>query len=69
MNFPAINSAASSGAAKAATGSSSLLKFAVQSHLIKGLGMGAGMSLGVGVWVLGIAGMGYWLYRKYVRLY
>ncbi|WP_041641056.1 hypothetical protein [Magnetococcus marinus] len=66
MNFPAINAAASAGAANSATGSS-LLKVAVQSHLIKGLGMGAGMGLGVGIWVLGIAGAGYLLYRSYQR--
>lgn len=66
MNLPAINAAASSGAANQAVGSG-ILKFAVQSHLVKGLGMGAGMSLGIGVWVVGIVGVGYWLFRKYAR--
>ncbi|MBF0448788.1 MAG: hypothetical protein HQL67_11350 [Magnetococcales bacterium] len=63
MNLPAVNAAASAGAAQNATGSG-LLKVAVQSHVIKGLGMGAGMGLGMGVWILGIAGIGYLVYKR-----
>ena len=63
MNILAINAAASAGSAQNATGSA-FLKAAVQSHVIKGLGMGAGMGLGIGAWILGIAGVGYLVYKK-----
>lgn len=67
MNPANINSLAAIGNSSAKVGAmsgSSLMKFLVQSHIIKGLGMGTGMVVGFGTAVLGAAllvGGIYWL--------
>ncbi len=58
--------AAGNGANAAALSGSPLLKALVQSHVIKGLGMGVGMGTGFAVLAAGLAVVagGYLLWRK-----
>lgn len=58
MNPANINTVAAIGNSSAkvsAMSGSSVTKFLVQSHIIKGLGMGTGMVVGIGSSILGVA--------------
>jgi hypothetical protein len=70
MNPANINSLAAIGSSSTKVGAlsgSSWMKFLVQSHIIKGLGMGSGMVAGMGISIAGVAllaGGIYWLNRQ-----